>query len=83
MPDTWEQHEKKLDDPALCELLPVRDYLDSVLIRTSGALVAGYELRGNYFLLCKRSGKETVARQCSALCCKSHSGAEHENAGPL
>ena len=51
MPITWEQHEKKLDDPALCELLPVRDYLDNVLVRTSGALVAGYELRGitSYF----------------------------------
>jgi hypothetical protein len=51
MPVTWKQHEKQLDDPALCELLPVRDYLDNVLIRTSGALVAGYELRGitSYF----------------------------------
>src|ERR1051325_76153 len=51
MPVTWEQHEKKLDDPALCELLPVRDYLDNVLVRASGALVAGYELRGitSYF----------------------------------
>ncbi|PYP88193.1 MAG: hypothetical protein DMG65_15800 [Candidatus Angelobacter sp. Gp1-AA117] len=51
MPVTWEQYEKKLDDPALCELLPVRDYLDNVLIRTSGAVVAGYELRGitSYF----------------------------------
>src|SRR5215472_6008063 len=47
MPITWEQHEKRLDDPALCELLPVRDYLDNVVVRTSGALVAGYELRGN------------------------------------
>src|SRR5512140_1003680 len=51
MPVTWEQHEKKLGDPALCEQLPVRDYLDNVLVRTSGALVAGYELRGitSYF----------------------------------
>jgi hypothetical protein len=51
MPVTWEQHEKKLDDPALCEQLPVRDYLDNVLVRTNGALVAGYELRGiaSYF----------------------------------
>src|SRR5689334_10558390 len=51
MPVTWEQHEKKLDDPALCEQLPVRDYLDNVMVRTSGALVAGYELRGitSYF----------------------------------
>ena len=47
MPLTLEQHERKLHDPALCEQLPVRDYLDNVLVRTNGALVAGYELRGN------------------------------------
>jgi len=51
MPLTWEQHEKDLSDPALCEQLPVRDYLDNVMVRTNGALVAGYELRGitSYF----------------------------------
>ena len=51
MPVTWEQHEKQLDDPALCTLLPVRDYLDGVMVRTNGALVAGFELRGtvSYF----------------------------------
>jgi type IV secretory pathway VirB4 component len=46
MPETMEQHEKKLDDPAVCELLPVRDFLDGVLVRTNGSVVAGYELRG-------------------------------------
>ena len=46
MPETMAQHEKKLDDPAVCELLPVRDYLDRVMVRTNGAMVAGYELRG-------------------------------------
>ena len=40
MPLTQEQHEKRLDDPALCELLPVRDYLDDVVVRTNGALEA-------------------------------------------
>src|SRR5215467_10145027 len=51
MPLTQEQHDKRLDDPALCEQLPVRDYLDSVVVRTNGAFVAGYELRGvtSYF----------------------------------
>ena len=29
MPLTLEQHERKLQDPALCEQLPVRDYLDN------------------------------------------------------
>jgi len=51
MPVTWEQHEKKLDDPALCELLPVRDYLDNVLVRTKR--VRGIKLNpaGNYDFL--------------------------------
>ena len=47
MPVTQEQHEKKLQDPALCEQLPVRDYLDNVMVRTNGALVA---LCSNLFL---------------------------------
>ncbi len=51
MPLTRSEHERSLREPALCELLPVRDYLDSVVVRTNGAFVAGYELRGltSYF----------------------------------
>src|ERR1041385_5665749 len=51
VPITLAQHEKKLQEPALCELLPVRDYLDNVIVRTNGAFVAGYELKGltSYF----------------------------------
>jgi hypothetical protein len=51
MPVTVEQYERKLQDPALCEQLPVRDYLDNILVRTNGAFVAGYELKGltSYF----------------------------------
>ena len=32
--------------PALCELLPVREYLDGVMVQVDGSLVAGYELTG-------------------------------------
>ena len=51
MPVTLEQHERKLHDPALCEQLPVRDYLDNIVVRTNGTFVAGYELKGlaSYF----------------------------------
>ncbi len=51
MPITMTQHEKSLENPSVAELLPIRDYLDGVMVRTSGALVAGYELRGiaSYF----------------------------------
>ena len=51
MPVTLEQHERKLREPAICELLPVRDYLDNIMVRTDGSFVAGYELKGltSYF----------------------------------
>ena len=42
---------ERFDAQPLCEQLPVRDYLDNVVVRTNGAFVAGYELRGihSYF----------------------------------
>jgi hypothetical protein len=40
MPMTTEQHEKSLKVPGVCELLPLRDILDSVMVRTNGAFVA-------------------------------------------
>jgi hypothetical protein len=48
MPMTYAEHEKKLKSPAVCELLPLRDLPngDNVMVRTNGAFVAGYELRG-------------------------------------
>jgi hypothetical protein len=51
VPLTLEQHERKLHDPAWCEQLPVRDYLDNIVVRTNGAFVVGYELKGlpSYF----------------------------------
>lgn len=39
-------YEDSLRNPAFCELLPVRDFLDGVMIRANGAYVAGYELSG-------------------------------------
>jgi hypothetical protein len=51
VPLTLEQHEKRLQEPALCEQLAVRDYLDDVVVRTNGSFVAGYSLKGltSYF----------------------------------
>jgi hypothetical protein len=46
MPLTMRQHEANLHQPAFCELLPIRDFLDNVIVRSSGALVAGYDLGG-------------------------------------
>jgi type IV secretory pathway VirB4 component len=53
MPLTYAEHEKRLKVPAVCELLPLRDLPDgeNVIVRTNGAFVAGYELKGvlSYF----------------------------------
>jgi len=53
MPMTYAEHEKKQKVPAVCELLPLRDLPrnDDIMVRTNGAFVAGYELRGilSYF----------------------------------
>src|SRR5215471_10409938 len=46
MPRTIEQHERSLHQPAFSELLPVRDILNDIIVRTTGAFVAGYELSG-------------------------------------
>jgi type IV secretory pathway VirB4 component len=46
MPMTMQQYEVTLHKPAFCELLPVRDFLDNVMVREDGAFVAGYELGG-------------------------------------
>jgi type IV secretory pathway VirB4 component len=46
MPVTMRQHEASLHQPAFCELLPIRDFLDNVIVRSNGAFVAGYELGG-------------------------------------
>src|SRR6185312_2318618 len=48
MPVTYAEHERKLRAPAVCELLPLRDLPlgDDIMVRTNGAFVAGYELKG-------------------------------------
>ena len=45
-PLTTAKHLESLRKPALCELLPVREYLDGVMVQLDGSLVAGYELAG-------------------------------------
>ena len=53
MPMTYAEHNKRLKAPAVCELLPLRDLPmgDDIMVRTNGAFVAGYELKGilSYF----------------------------------
>jgi hypothetical protein len=67
VPIKLEQYEKKLQDPALCEQLPVRDYLDNVLIRTNGAFVAGYELKGLTSYFASDEGRDRSKLMLEAL----------------
>lgn len=67
MPLTLEQHKRKLDDPAMCEQLPVRDYLDNVVVRTNGSFVAGYELKGLASYFASDDGRERNKLMLEAL----------------
>jgi len=46
MPKTREQQRQSLQNPAVCELLPIRDFLDNVMVRTDGSYVAGFRVSG-------------------------------------
>ena len=45
-PQTLAAYQRGIQKPALCELLPIREYLDGVMVQTDGSVVAGYELSG-------------------------------------
>ena len=47
MPRTRAQHERSLEDPAVCELLKIRDFLNNVMVRTDGCYVAGFGVAGS------------------------------------
>ena len=67
MPTTWKQHEKSLSEPGLCELLPIRDYLDDVMIRMSGEFVAGYVLKGAVSYFADDAGLNTIKSHLEAI----------------
>ena len=67
MPTTWTQHEKSLSEPGLCELLPIRDFLDKVMVRLPGELVAGYELKGAISYFADDAGLNTIKMHLEAL----------------
>jgi hypothetical protein len=67
MPMTIDQHRASLHQPAFSELLPVRDILHDVIIRTTGALVAGYELSGWPFPRSELEGGTFASREKSRL----------------
>ena len=67
MPTTCTQHEKSLSEPGLCELLPIRDFLDKVMVRLPGELVAGYELKGAISYFADDAGLNTIKTHLEAL----------------
>jgi hypothetical protein len=67
MPTTWKQHEKNQSEPGLCELLPIRDYLDEVMIRFSGEFVAGYVLKGAVSYFADDAGLNTIKSHLEAI----------------
>src|SRR5215469_17632657 len=67
MPTTWAQHEKTLSEPGLCELLPIRDFIDKVMVRLPGELVAGYELKGAISYFADDTGLNTNKTHLEAL----------------
>src|SRR4029453_9328976 len=64
---TTARHEASLRNPALCELLPVRDFLNGVMIRTSGAFVAGYQLGGLHSLYDSDDQRQHIKSLLEAL----------------
>jgi hypothetical protein len=67
MPLTLRDHERGLRNPALCEQLPVRDYLDNIVVRTNGAFVAGYELAGLTTYFASDAGRNRSKMMLEAL----------------
>ena len=67
MPLTLEQRERRLQDPAICELLPVRDYLDNIMVRIDGSFVAGYELNGLTTYFASDEGRDRGKLMLEAL----------------
>jgi hypothetical protein len=61
------QQERELDEPGVCELLPVRDYLDNLMVRTNGAFVAGFALQGAMSYFADDDGRNEKKRHLEAL----------------
>lgn len=67
MPNRNGQSEKEPQEAAVCELLPVRDFLDNLMVRTSGSLVAGFALQGAISYFADDEGRNEKKRHLEAL----------------
>lgn len=61
------KQEAKLDEPSVSDLLPIRDFVDNLMVRTTGALVAGFELQGAMSYFADDEGRNEKKRHLEAL----------------
>jgi hypothetical protein len=67
MPDPKQQVERGHKLPAVCELLPIRDLLDNVMVRLDGCYVAGYRLRGSRSYFASEEDRNDLKARVDAL----------------
>ena len=67
MPKTRAQHKRSLENPALCELLPIRDALDNVIVRTDGCYVAGFRMTGSLTYFADDEGRNENKEMLESL----------------
>ena len=62
MPRTTAQQERSLQDPAVCELLKIRDFLDNVMVRTDSCYVVGFRVQGSVTYFADDEGRNEAKR---------------------
>jgi hypothetical protein len=67
MPRTMAQQQRSLDDPAVCELLKIRDFLDGVMVRTDGCYVAGFRVGGALTYFADDEGRNAAKTMLESL----------------
>jgi hypothetical protein len=67
LPKTTEERLKEITRPAVCDLLPVRDFLDDVMIRADGSYVAGFHLGGALSYFMDDDGRNQTKRTLESL----------------
>src|ERR1035438_1578644 len=67
LPKTTEERLKEITRPAVCVLLPVRDFLDDVMIRADGSYVAGFHLGGALSYFMDDEGRNQTKRTLESL----------------
>src|ERR1039458_10180398 len=67
LPKTTEERLKEITRPAVCDLLPVRDFLDDVMIRADGSYVAGFHLGGALSYFMDDEGRNQTKRTLESL----------------